>query len=119
MKRTTWNRVLIAFIAIVSLIAFSDIFAQDQKAPAKEKAQVTAKAPVHQAGSAACLEAHKSGKCTGHDRVPVSAMGTAVEPAASTTPRRAMATAAAPSTPPRRKGDRRDGPATPTKGGGC
>lgn len=67
MKRTTWNRVLIAFIAIVSLIAFSDIFAQDQKAPAKEKAQVTAKAPVHQAGSAACLEAHKSGKCTGHD----------------------------------------------------
>jgi len=67
MKRTTWNRVLIIFVAIVALIAFSDIFAQDQKAPAKEKAQVTAKAPAHQAGSAACLEAHKSGKCTGHD----------------------------------------------------
>jgi len=67
MKRSTWSRVLIAIVAIVTLVALSDIFAQDQKAPAKEKAQVTAKAPAHQAGSAACLEAHKSGKCTGHD----------------------------------------------------
>ena len=67
MKKSTWNQVLIVIVAIVSLVAFSDIFAQDQKAAAKETAQVTAKAPAHQAGSAACLEAHKSGKCTGHD----------------------------------------------------
>ena len=67
MKRSTWRQVLIAIVAIVSLVAFTDIFAQDQKAPAKEKAQVTVKASAHQAGSAACLEAHKSGTCTGHD----------------------------------------------------
>jgi hypothetical protein len=67
MKKSTWNQVLIVIVAIVSLVAFSDIFAQDQKAAAKETAQVTAKAPAHQAGSAACLEAHKSGKCMGHD----------------------------------------------------
>ena len=67
MKRSTWSKVMIAVVAIVCLLAFNDILAQDQKAPATEKTQVTAKAPAHQAGSAACIAAHKSGKCTGHD----------------------------------------------------
>jgi len=66
MKRMSWRLVLVAVVVIVALVAFGYVYASGDKAQTKEKAEVTSKAPDHQAGSAACIDAHKTGKCTGH-----------------------------------------------------
>jgi len=64
MKKVPWKVALILAVVIVAFIALGFVYATNDKAQEKEKAAVTS---GHQKGSAECVEAHKSGKCTGHE----------------------------------------------------
>jgi len=67
MKKAPWTLILISAVVIVAFIALGFVYATDDKAQEKEKAAVTSETHGHQEGSAECIQAHKSGKCTGHD----------------------------------------------------
>ncbi|MFQ6084220.1 MAG: hypothetical protein ACE5WD_12810 [Candidatus Aminicenantia bacterium] len=67
MKKVPWRLVLILAVVIVAFIALGIVYATGNKAQEKEKAAVTSETHGHQEGSAECKEAHKSGKCTGHE----------------------------------------------------
>ncbi|MCK4430055.1 MAG: hypothetical protein KAW19_02020 [Candidatus Aminicenantes bacterium] len=68
MKKVPWKVALILTVVIVAFIALGFVYATNDKAQEKEKATVTSETPGHQEGSAECIEAHKSGKCTGHEQ---------------------------------------------------
>jgi len=68
MKKVQWRLALLALaVAVVAFVALDFVYGIGNKAQEKEKVAVTTATHGHQEGSAECLEAHKSGKCTGHE----------------------------------------------------
>jgi hypothetical protein len=65
MKKSPWRLSLLLAVVIVALITLGFVYATGDKAQEKEKEAVTSETHGHQEGSAECVEAHKSGKCTG------------------------------------------------------
>ena len=64
MKKSPWRLSLFLAVVIVALVALGFVYATGDKAQEKEKTVVTSETHGHQEGSAECVEAHKSGKCT-------------------------------------------------------
>ena len=67
MKKVQWRLVLVLAVVVVALVALGFVYGTGNKAQEKGKVAVTTETHGHQEGSAECLEAHKSGKCTGHE----------------------------------------------------
>lgn len=67
MRKSAWKLVLVAVVVIFGFFVLGYIQASDGKPQDVKKAEMTSNTPVHQAGAAACIEAHKTGKCVGHD----------------------------------------------------
>ena len=68
MKKVSWRLVLVLAVVIVAFIALGFVYGTGNKAQQeKEKVAATSETHGHQEGSAECIEAHKSGKCTGHE----------------------------------------------------
>ena len=67
MKKVPWRLALILTVVIVAFVALGFVYGTGNKAQEKEKVTVTSEIHGHQEGSAECIEAHKSGKCTGHE----------------------------------------------------
>lgn len=67
MKKVPWRLSLVMAVVIVAFIALGFVYGTDNKAQEKEEVAVTSETHGHQEGSAECIEAHKSGKCTGHE----------------------------------------------------
>ena len=64
-----WKLIALVAVMAIALITLGFVYATNNKDQQKEKAAVTKEethAP-HQEGSSECIEAHKSGKCTGHE----------------------------------------------------
>ncbi|MFH1946455.1 MAG: hypothetical protein ABIK95_12600 [Acidobacteriota bacterium] len=68
MKKSPWRLSLLLAVVIVALITLGFVYATGDKAQEREKAAVTSETHGHQEGSAECVEAHKSGECTGHEQ---------------------------------------------------
>lgn len=67
MKKVPWKLALVVAAVIVAFVALGFVYATGNKAQAEKKATVTSETHGHQEGSAECIEAHKSGRCTGHE----------------------------------------------------